>query len=80
MQKTRQKEFRIETLKKRKYDNLYIKWYSYDSSFKSWIDKKDIVQMIEYFPEPKSLGEIVKVELSSSNYAKKADLKMQQIN
>ena len=36
--------------------------------------------MIEYFPEPKSLGERVKVELSSSNYAKKADLKMQQIN
>ena len=31
--------------------------------------------MSEYFPEPKSLGRIVKVELDLSNYATKADLK-----
>ena len=31
--------------------------------------------MIEYFPEPKSSGERVKVELDVSNYAAKADLK-----
>ena len=31
--------------------------------------------MSEYFPEPKSLGESVKVELDLSNYATKADLK-----
>ena len=31
--------------------------------------------MIEYFPEPKSLGRRVKVELDLSNYATKADLK-----
>ena len=31
--------------------------------------------MSEYFPEPKSLGGIVKVELDLSNYATKADLK-----
>ena len=31
--------------------------------------------MSEYFPEPKSLGERVKVELDLSNYATKADLK-----
>ena len=31
--------------------------------------------MREYFPEPKSLGGILKVELDLSNYAKKADLK-----
>ena len=30
--------------------------------------------MNEYFPEPKSLGEIVKFELELSNYATKADL------
>ena len=29
--------------------------------------------MSEYFPEPKSLGERVKVELDLSNYATKAD-------
>ena len=31
--------------------------------------------MCEYFPEPKSLGGRVKVELDLSNYATKADLK-----
>ena len=31
--------------------------------------------MSEYFPEPKSLGGKVKVELDLSNYATKADLK-----
>ena len=31
--------------------------------------------MSEYFPEPKSLGGKVKVELDLSNYAIKADLK-----
>ena len=31
--------------------------------------------MIEYFPEPKSLGEREKFELDLSNYATKADLK-----
>ena len=28
---------------KRKGDKLYVKWKSYDSSFNSWINKKDIV-------------------------------------
>ena len=28
----------------------------YDSSFNSWIDKKDIAWMSEYFPEPNPLG------------------------
>ena len=37
--------------------------------------KKDVAQMSEYFPKPKSLGENVKVELDLSNYATKADLK-----
>ena len=31
--------------------------------------------MSEYFPEPKSLGGRVKIELCLSNYATKADLK-----
>ena len=31
--------------------------------------------MSEYFPEPKSLGVNVKVELDLSNYATKSDLK-----
>ena len=43
LQKTNQKEFRVEKLIKRKDDKLYVKWKGYDSSFNSWIDKKDIV-------------------------------------
>ena len=31
--------------------------------------------MSDYFPKPKSLGAIVKVELDLSNYTTKADLK-----
>ena len=75
LQKRNQKEFRDEKLVKRKGDKLYVKWKGYDRSFNSWIDKKDIVQMSEYFPEPKSSGGKMKAELDLSNYATKADLK-----
>ena len=54
LQKTYQKEFRVEKVIKRKGDKLYVKWKGYDSSFNSWIDKKGIVKMTEYFPEPTS--------------------------
>ena len=40
LQKTIQKEFRIEKVLKKKGDKLYVKWKGYDSSFNSWIDKK----------------------------------------
>ena len=35
LQKTNQREFRIEKLKKRKGDKLYLKWNGYDRSFNS---------------------------------------------
>ena len=35
--------------------------------------------MSEYFPKPKPFGGKVRVELDLSNYATKADLKMQQV-
>ena len=38
LQKTNQKEFRIEKVFKRKGDKLYVKWKGYDNSFNSWID------------------------------------------
>ena len=44
----------------------------YNSSFNSWIEKKDILWMSEYFSEPKSSGGRVKFELDLST---KADLK-----
>ena len=43
LQKTNQKEFRIEKVLKKKGDKLYLKWKGYNNSFNSWIDKKDIV-------------------------------------
>ena len=36
-------EFRIEKATKRKGDELYVKWKSYDNLFNSWINKKDMV-------------------------------------
>ena len=42
-QKTKQEEFRIEKVIKRKEDKLYVKWKGYDNSFNSWIDKKHFV-------------------------------------
>ena len=38
LQKTNQKEFRIEKAIKRKDDKLHVKWKVYDNSFNSWID------------------------------------------
>ena len=43
LQKANQKEFRVEKVVKRKGDRLYVKCKGYNSSFNSWIDKKDIV-------------------------------------
>ena len=41
LQKTIQKDFRVEKVIKREGDKLYVK--DYNNSFDSWIDKKDIV-------------------------------------
>ena len=41
LQKTNQKEFRIEKVIKKKGNKLYVKWKGHDNSFNSWIDKKD---------------------------------------
>ena len=43
LQKTNQKEFRIEKVNKRKGDKLNVSWKGYNNSFNSWIDKKDVV-------------------------------------
>ena len=44
LQKTNQKEFRIEKIIKRKGSKLYVKWKGYSISFNSWIDKKDLIK------------------------------------
>ena len=43
LQKTNQKEFRIEKILKRKGDKLYVKWKEYDNSFNRCINKKDFL-------------------------------------
>ena len=43
IQKTNQKDFRVEKVIKRKGDKSYVKWKGYDNSFNGWITKKDIV-------------------------------------
>ena len=44
LQSTNQEEFRIAKVIKRKGDKIYVKWKGYDSSFNSWIDKKDLIK------------------------------------
>ena len=43
LQKTNQQDFAIEKVIKKKGNKLYAKWKGYNSSFNSWIDKKDLV-------------------------------------
>ena len=44
LQKTNQKEFRIEKVIRRKGNKLYIKWQGSNNSSNSWIDKKDLIK------------------------------------
>ena len=75
LQKMNQKEFRVEKIIKRKDDKVYLTWKGYNSSFNSWIDKKDIIWMNKCFRKSKSFGGRVKVELDLSIYATKDYLK-----
>ena len=43
LQKTNQKDFRIEKVLKRKGDKLYVKWKGYNNSFNSWMNKNDVI-------------------------------------
>ena len=43
LQKTSQKEFRIEKVLKIKGNNLYVKWKGHDNRFNNWINKKDLI-------------------------------------
>ena len=43
IQKTSQKELRVQKVIKRKDNKLYVKWKDYDNSFISWIDFSNYV-------------------------------------
>ena len=45
LQKSNQKQFRIEKVLKRKGDKLYVNWKGYDNRFNIWIDKKDLIRV-----------------------------------
>ena len=62
LEKTNQKEFRVEKVIKRKEDKLYVKWKGCDNSFNSWFDNKHSI-MSKYFPKLKPIGDNMKVEL-----------------
>ena len=75
MQKTDQKEFRIEKVIKRKGNKLYVKWKGYNNSFNSWIDKKDVYKMT-YVPTYSEVEEeIVSFTLNLSNYVTQKEFK-----
>ena len=42
LKKTSQEKFRVEEVLKRKGHKLHVKGKGYDTSFNSWIDKKDL--------------------------------------
>ena len=44
LQKTNQKEFRIDKVIKREGNTLYVNWKGYNKSFHSWINKKDLLK------------------------------------
>ena len=43
LQKTNQREFRIEKVIKRKGNKMYVKWKGYNNYFNNWIDEKDLI-------------------------------------
>ena len=60
----------------RKGNRLYVKWKGYNNSFNSWIDKKYLIKLDEYFfSRSRRFRRDIKVKLDLSNYATKTDLK-----
>ena len=55
LQKTNQKEFRMEKVIKRKGNKLYVKWKGYNNSFNSWIDKKNLIKRVSTLHHIKAL-------------------------
>ena len=80
------KKIRIEKVIFKKSDKLYLRWRGHNSSFNSWIDKKDLVlfhklhfhciKISQYFSKlVEPFGGAVNVKVELSNYAVKTDIK-----
>ena len=77
LQKSNQKEFRIEKVIKRKSDNLYVKWKGYDNSFNSSISKNDLCKRVNTFlSRLEVLEEIIMLKLIFKFMQQKLILKM----
>ena len=75
LQATNQQKFRVEKVIKRKGDKLYVKWKGYNNSFNSWLIKKTLYKMSQYFPKPyEPFGGDINVTVDLSNYATKDDV------
>ena len=72
MQKTNQKEFRIETVIKRKGSKLHVKRKGYNDSFNSWIEKKDLIKWLSTYATKNDLTNVTHVDVSS--FASKTNL------
>ena len=76
LQKIDQQEFRIKKVIKKNKNKVCVKWKGYDNSFNSWIDKKDLVLMSQYFPKPyEPFDGDINVKVDLSNYVTKTDLR-----
>ena len=51
LQKTKQVIFRIEKIIKQQGNNSLVKWLSYNDSFNSWVDNKDINTLLSQIPK-----------------------------
>ena len=75
LQKTDEKEFRIEKVLKKKGDKLYIKWVMIILLIVGLI-KKTLYKMNQYFPKPyEPFGGDINVTVDLYNYATKDDIK-----
>ena len=74
LQKTYQREFKVEKVIKRKDDQLYVKWKGYDNSLIVGLVKKYCNVKIDYFPDPYTRSKIkIKIKLDLFNHATKSD-------
>ena len=76
LQKTNQKEFRIEKIIKKKENKVYVKWKVIIIYLIVGLIKKILYKMSQYFPKPyKPFEGDINVKVDLSNYALKTDLK-----
>ena len=82
LQKTNQKEFRIErVIIKRKRNKLYVKWTGYDIYLIAGLIKMTLYKISQYFHKPyRNFGRDINVKVDLSNYATKTDLKNARVD